>query len=60
MIDKCEVAINDLNDSIENARITYKKVEMLTLLYELENREEMTLLINNLLEFDRKELNYIY
>ena len=51
LTDKYEIVLADIADSNEEQRLTNQKVEILDLLYKLENREEIKALINDTLEY---------
>jgi len=58
--DKSLVDILDLNDSIETEKTMSKRCEMLSLVFQMENADDMRMLANNLLEYDRTQFNYTY
>jgi hypothetical protein len=58
--DKSQVDILDLNDSIEMKKTMSKRCEMLSLVFQMENADDMRMLANNLLEYDRTQFNYTY
>ena len=58
--DKSQVDILDLNDSIEMKKTMSKRCEMLSLVFQMENADDMRMLANYLLEYDRTQFNYTY
>jgi hypothetical protein len=59
LYDKCIIAIEDLNEKYETLIAESKKVEQLKIIYNLDNKNVMKSIINDLLESQRHDKNDI-